>query len=180
VTAPHFFVERLPEGVVTLSANDSRHALRSLRLRAGEAVTLSDDDGTVGEGVLKREEDGLAVVEVRRTRRIVRRGTLVSVALAPPKGDRLNWTVQKLAEIGVDELLLMRTERSVRTWEAEREERVLGRLREVAREAAMQSRRAVVLRVGGGGSLPEALRPPPAGVVVGDGDAASAATVLAP
>jgi len=66
VTAPHFFVERLPEGVVTLSANDSRHALRSLRLRAGEAVTLSDDDGTVGEGVLKREEDGLAVVEVRR------------------------------------------------------------------------------------------------------------------
>ncbi len=157
MTAPHFFVERLPEGVVTLSANDSRHALRSLRLRAGEAVTLSDDDGTVGEGVLKREEDGLAVVEVRRTRRIVRRGTLVSVALAPPKGDRLNWTVQKLAEIGVDELLLMRTERSVRTWEAEREERVLGRLREVAREAAMQSRRAFVLRVGGGASLHEAL-----------------------
>jgi len=69
----------------------------------------------------------------------------------------LNWTVQKLAEIGVDELLLMRTERSVRTWEAEREERVLGRLREVAREAAMQSRRAFVLRVGGGASLHEAL-----------------------
>jgi 16S rRNA (uracil1498-N3)-methyltransferase len=167
VTAPHFFVERLSsQGRVTLSPGDSRHALRSLRLRPGEGVTVADGAGIVGVGVLRGEEDGLAVIEVRGTRRVVRPLPMVSVALAPPKGDRLSWAVQKLAEIGVDELLLMRTERSVRTWEAEREERVLIRLREVAREAAMQSRRPFALRMEGGATLDDALAPREGGHVV--------------
>lgn len=149
MTAPQFFVDRLKEAgaTVTLSPQDSRHALRSLRLQPGEEVSLADGAGTVGRGRLGGEEDDLALVRVEEVHRVVRRPPVVSVALASPKGDRLSWAVQKLAEVGVDEAVLMQTGRSVRTWEGDRAGRAAERLRAVAREAAMQSRQPFVMEV---------------------------------
>jgi 16S rRNA (uracil1498-N3)-methyltransferase len=176
VPGPHFFVERTggiePGARLTLSVEDSRHALRSLRLRPADEVSLSDDDGTVGTGRIVSEEDGRAVVAVDSARRVVRRGTLVSVAVAPPKGDRLAWTVQKLGELGVDELVLMRTDRAVRGWDGDRSERAVKRLQAVAREAAMQSRQPFVMRILDPSSLEEAVGAPGAVVVVLDPGAA--------
>jgi 16S rRNA (uracil1498-N3)-methyltransferase len=149
VTAPQFFVERLkgPDIAVSLSPQDSRHALRSLRLQPGEEVTVADGAGAVGMGRLSGEEDGLAVIRVEEVHRVVRRPPIVSMALSAPKGDRLSWAVQKLAELGVDEVVPVETGRSVRTWDAGRAERTVGRLRSVAREAAMQSRQPFVMEV---------------------------------
>jgi 16S rRNA (uracil1498-N3)-methyltransferase len=149
VTAPHFFVELLkgPETIVSLSPPDSRHALRSLRLQPGEEVSLADGAGTVGRGRLAGEEDELAVVRVEEIHRVVRRPPIVSVALAAPKGDRLSWAVQKLAEVGTDEVVLLEAGRSVRTWGEGRADRAVERLRTVAREAAMQSRQPFVMEV---------------------------------
>ena len=151
-----------------LSSEDSRHALRSLRLRPGDAVTLSDDEGLLASARLIGEEDGLAVVEVESTRRVVRRGVMVSVALSPPKGERLAWAIQKLAELGVDEIMPVRTSRSVREWDERRWARLAPRLRTVAREAAMQSRQAFVTRLSDPMSLEDALHVPGASVVVLD------------
>jgi 16S rRNA (uracil1498-N3)-methyltransferase len=149
VTAPHFFVEHLqePDTTVCLSAEDSRHALRSLRLQPGEEISLADGTGTVGRGRLVGDRDGLAEIRVEEVRRVVRRPPVVSVALAPPKGERLSWAVQKLAEIGADEVVLMETGRTIRTWDEERADRAADRLRAVAREAAMQSRQPFVMEV---------------------------------
>ena len=147
MSAPHFFVDHLDESEVLLSQGDTRHALRSLRLRLGDEISLADGNGTVGRGKLRGERNGLAVIDVEEVSRVVRRGAVISVALAPPKGDRLSWAIQKLGELGVDEVVLMRTARSVREIRSERGEG-LARLRAVAREAAMQSRRAFVMEVG--------------------------------
>lgn len=158
MSAPHFFVPSLAPGVVRLSATDSRHALRSLRMSPGEELTLADGRGAVGRGHLVGEEGGLAVVEVEAVSTRARPQPSVAVALAPPKGERLTWAVQKLAELGVEEVLLVRAERSVRELLPERAGRVLERLRTVAREAAMQSRQAFVTEVREGGDLEAALR----------------------
>src|SRR6266542_6366983 len=145
MSAPHFFVEELAEGDVVLSATDTRHAIRSLRLRPGDEVSLADGRGAVGRGALQGERDGLAVVGVEEVSRVVREGTVVSVALAPPKGDRLSWAIQKLGEMGVDETVLMATARSVREVRPDRSDQSLVRWRTVAREAAMQSRQPFVM-----------------------------------
>src|SRR5207237_1383346 len=57
------------------------------------------------------------------------------------KGDRPEWIVQKLTEVGVDHMRPMITARTVVRWDRERAERNHNRLSRVAREAAMQSRR---------------------------------------
>jgi 16S rRNA (uracil1498-N3)-methyltransferase len=157
MSAPHFFVEHLVEGEVLLSETDSRHALRSLRLHPGDEVSLADGRGAIARGEIVRDRRGLAVVRVEEVSRVVRRGAVVSVAFAPPKGDRLSWAIQKLGELGVDEAVLMETARSVRQVREERSGQALARLRAVAREAAMQSRQPFVMEIAVGRSFEECL-----------------------
>ena len=157
MSAPHFFVEDLGEDDAELSEADTRHAVRSLRLRPGDEVSLADGRGVVGRGTLRGERNGLAVVQIEEVARVARHGTEISVAFAPPKGDRLSWAVQKLSELGVDETVLMPTARSVREVRPERSDQALARLRAVAREAAMQSRQPFVMAVSDGGSFEECL-----------------------
>ena len=86
------------------------------------------------------------------------------VAFAPVKGDRTEWAVQKLTELGVDRIAVLRSTRSVVHWEGDRRHRALDRLRRVAREAAAQSRRArlpEVLDAGDADALAAALAPVP-------------------
>jgi 16S rRNA (uracil1498-N3)-methyltransferase len=157
VSAPYFLVQDLAGDRAALSSEDSRHALRSLRLRPGDAITLTDGQGAVAEGRLVGEEQGVATVSVLTRRNVVRPRPRVAVAMAPPKGDRLAWAVQKLAELGTDATLLLRTDRSVRAWGETRVERARERLLSVSREASMQSRRAFVMEVAPPVSLEQAL-----------------------
>jgi len=65
----------------------------------------------------------------------------VTVAFAVVKGQRPEWAVQKLTEIGVDRMVPLLSARSVVRWPAGEAGTQVARLRRVAREAAMQSRR---------------------------------------
>jgi 16S rRNA (uracil1498-N3)-methyltransferase len=150
VTTPHFFVEALASGQhALLSDLDSRHALRSLRLRAGDRVSLADGRGMVATGILQVDSDGRAAAQVEELWTQPTPGPALSVAVSPPKGERLSWVIQKLAELGVDELTIIQTERSVRSWTPARTEHAMGRLRAIAREACMQARRPTIMEVWG-------------------------------
>lgn len=135
MAAAHVFVDDLRAPV--LDDADLHHLGRVLRLRDGEAVTASD-----GRGGLQRcrfvagalEPDGDVEREPRRE-------PPVTIAFAPVKGDRPEWAVQKLTEVGVDRIVALECDRSVVRWDAERAGRHLERWARVAREAAMQSRR---------------------------------------
>ena len=135
--AAHVFVEDIerPE----MGDADRRHLERVLRLRPGEAVTVSD-----GEGGWRRcryaGSGRLDTVEAAERR--PRPSPLVTVAFALTKGDRPEWVVQKLTEVGVDRIVPVVAARSVVRWDQERGDKRLSRLRSVARAAAMQSRRA--------------------------------------
>lgn len=139
----------------TLDEGDHHHLARVLRLRPGSLVTVADGSGrwrpaVLGEGPVL-EPDGEICAEPVPERP-------VTVAFAPVKGDRPEWAVQKLTEVGVDRIVLLEADRSVVRWSGERARRQVARLTRVAREAAMQSRRA---------RLPAVEGPEPVGALVG-------------
>jgi 16S rRNA (uracil1498-N3)-methyltransferase len=120
-----------------LGDDDLHHLLRVLRVRPGEEVTVSDGAGRcrpcrMGPGGLL--EPAGEVVVVPRPR------PAVAVGVALTKGERPEVAVQKLTELGVDRILPFVADRSVARWEGERAVRHVGRLRRVAREAAVQAR----------------------------------------
>jgi 16S rRNA (uracil1498-N3)-methyltransferase len=119
-------------------AGDDRHHLESvLRLRAGEVVSATDGRGAWR--LCRFEVGGVLLPDTEAMRR-PRPSPSITVGFAPIKGDRPEWAVQKLAEVGVDRIVVLRAERSVVRWEGERADRHLARLRAVVRQAAMQSR----------------------------------------
>lgn len=133
-SAAHIFVESIE--APSPSDDDLHHLVRVLRLRDGESVTVSDGDGRWRLTELRSASlvpFGDVVTEPS--------GPQITIAAAIPKGDRLEWMVQKLTELGVARLVLIECARSVVRWDAARASRQLQRLERVAREAAMQSRR---------------------------------------
>ncbi len=112
--------------------------VRVLRLRPGEVVTASDGVGGWRSCVFGAGGSLEPVEEVSVSARPV---PAVTVAFALTKGDRPEWTVQKLVEVGVDRIVPMTTVHTVVRWEGEKATRQITRLRAVARGAAMQSRR---------------------------------------
>ena len=168
-SAAHVFVDNLDS--VSVSADDAHHLFRVLRLRDGERVTVSDGRGswqscTVVDAGLRSV--GEVVVEPA--------GTQLTIAAAIPKGDRLEWMVQKLTELGVSEIVLLNCERSVVRWKDDRAPKHLARLARVAREAAAQSRRVWLPHLAGPVDVATAAGRP--GAVVADPDGV-AGTALA-
>jgi 16S rRNA (uracil1498-N3)-methyltransferase len=121
-----------------LSDPDRHHLSRVLRLRPREVVTASDGAGgwrpcLFGtEGTLEPTGEAFHEAPPRPT---------VTVGFALTKGDRPEWTVQKLAEAGVDRIVPMVTARTVVRWDTDKAPRQVARLQAVAHAAAMQSRR---------------------------------------
>lgn len=133
---PHLFVADLyrPQ----LDPADRHHVGRVLRRRAGDPVVLCDGAGRWRAG---RLEAGGAVVPDGEVVTVGRPVPSITVGLAVVKGQRPDWAVQKLTEIGVDTIWPFHAGRSVVRWEGERTQRHHQRLARIAREAAMQSRR---------------------------------------
>lgn len=131
---PHAFVADVVHPV--LDDVDRHHLGRVVRLRPGDTLTVSDGRG---RWVRCRYGDDLDVVgEVQLVPEPAPR---LTVAFALVKGARPEWIVQKLTEVGVDRICPFVAARSVVRWSADKVESHVERLRRVAREAAMQSRR---------------------------------------
>ena len=146
------------------------HLSRVLRLRPGEVVTVTDGRG----GWRSCTFGGRQALDVIGDVAVVPRPRELTVVVAPPKGERLEWLVQKCTEIGVTRIALVRAERSVARWDGERAAKQLERLERIAGEAAMQARRVWLPELTGPAPahdvLPRAAVAEPGGRPVGPGD----------
>lgn len=148
----HAFVADLE--VPDLDDDDRHHLERVLRLAPGDRLSVADGDGRwrycrFGPTL---EPDGDIVADAQ--------APSVGVAFAIMKGDRPEWTVQKLTELGVDLIVPFHAERSVVRWSGDKAQRNETRLRRIAREAAMQSRRSRLPDVAAVSSFAEVARRP--------------------
>jgi 16S rRNA (uracil1498-N3)-methyltransferase len=132
-----------------VEVDDLHHLIDVRRLGPGERVVAADGAGAwvpcrlAPDGARpggSRRDGRAALVVDGRLERQEKPAPCVTVAFAPVKGDRPEWVVQKLTELGVDRILVVRAARTVVRWEGERARRALDRLRRVTREAAAQSR----------------------------------------
>ena len=144
------FVDVLPTGSepVRLDGPDGHHLQRVRRLGIDERVVLADGRGRWVPTRVAVVADG--TVDVVVTGSVLEepvRAPELTVAFAPAKRDHGTEVTHQLVELGVDGIVPLRTERGVVRWDGERGAKHLDRLRRVAREAAMQCRRARIPEV---------------------------------
>ncbi|MGH2686533.1 MAG: RsmE family RNA methyltransferase [Actinomycetota bacterium] len=132
---PRVFVDDLDEPV--LEPDDRHHLERVLRLRPGEELGVGD-----GAGRWRRCRFGPTVEPLGEIEHVDRGAPSLTICFALVKGERPEWAVQKLTEVGVDRIVPFVAARGVVRWDGAKAARQAVRLRRVARAAAMQSRRA--------------------------------------
>lgn len=138
--APAVFVGQVP-----LDPTQARHARDVLRLKPGDQVELFDDTGAVAIATLQFVGGKDVVATVQTLNHVpASDAPRVVVASAVPKGERADWMIEKLSELGVAAFIPLQTERSVVKPEGKnKRERWL----RIATESAKQSRRTGVMRV---------------------------------
>lgn len=99
-----------------LPEDESGHCVRVLRMRAGAEIETIDGAGNSYSCVITDANPrGVAVEIVERRRESKQWNGRVTLAVAPTKNaDRMEWLVEKIVELGVDEIVLLRCEHSER------------------------------------------------------------------
>lgn len=144
-SAAHVLVDDVESPV---PGEDARHHLRRvLRLGDGEPVTVTDGAGRWR--VCLVADGGGSLDPVGAAQFVERRNPVLTVAVAAPKGDRLDWLVAKCTEVGIDRVVVLDAEHSVVRWSPERARKHLERCRRIGAEASMQARRVWLPEISG-------------------------------
>jgi 16S rRNA (uracil1498-N3)-methyltransferase len=136
---------------IELPAEIGHQLTRVLRLRVEDRVVLCPGDGTEWTvAVTEIQGKAVRVTPVERRTPDVDLRCDLHVAVAVLKGEKLDWTLQKLTEWGARRISLLSTERTISSAGEERWSKRLERYRRIVREAAEQC---------GGTRVPEVAEP---------------------
>ncbi len=141
--------DAVADGVVAVTGDEARHAIRVARLRVGERVAVGDGAGVIVEGTVASTDDGEFSVTVERVVRQERPRPELWLAQALAKGDRDELAVQAATELGVSGVIPWAAERSVSRWEGTKAARGRERWQSIVREASKQAIRSWVPDVAG-------------------------------
>lgn len=112
-----FFHPDLDSDFIQLSREESLHAVKSLRMRSGDSLSITDGKGTLAEGTIFAADTSSCTVQIlKRTYHEHRADYNLHLAVAPTKNaDRIEWLVEKAVEIGIDEITPLLTHNTERT-----------------------------------------------------------------
>lgn len=156
-----FFAEpsRIREGQAVLEGADVNHMKNVLRMRQGEEVKISDGEGKVYRCRVGAYEDGRAVLDIlEELETDTELPSEIWLFQGLPKGDKMDWIVQKAVELGVYRIVPFRASRSVVKLDEKKAGKKRERWQTVAKGAAEQSGRGVIPEVGQVQDFREALR----------------------
>lgn len=130
---------------LTLPEAAFRHLVQVLRLRSGEAVTVFDGRGGEYDATLAAVERRSATLQMGDFHDVERESPLqLTLVQGLSKGDRMDYTLQKAAELGVSAVVPVITERCNVSLDREREARKFEHWRGVLISACEQSGRTRV------------------------------------
>ena len=144
---PRIYFPPIPEGreSVELAEDTVRYLRNVLRLGRGDAILLFDGTGWEYRGVIERLEGRQGTARIVARERIPLESPVrITLAQALPKGDKMEFIVQKATELGAARIIPFRSARTIPRRTEDRSARRLERWRRIAAEAAEQCGRADV------------------------------------
>lgn len=133
-----FYVPQINDRLAFFDEEEARHCVQVLRKREGDLVQIVDGRGGWYEAVITEAGKRSCVAAIQReVAQEKKRRPYLHLAVAPTKNiERTEWLLEKITEIGVDEITLLLCQRS------ERRQVRLDRLQKVLIAAMKQSLQA--------------------------------------
>ncbi len=144
---PRFFIDHEPDGSVTLTGEAATHIGRSLRMRVGDELVLCRE-GTDYYCKIDTMTSDEVQCSVLFSRECANEPSLeLTLFQALPKGDKMEFIIQKAVELGCSRIVPFISERCVSRPDAKSLSKKQERWQKIAEGAAMQSGRGIIPEV---------------------------------
>lgn len=147
---PKFFVNKnavTGKGAI-IEGEDAQHISRSLRMRAGESLTLCDCEGTDYMCEIESFSEGAVYLRVLEEKPTVSEPDCkVTLYQGYPKADKLELITEKAVELGVSAIVPVLMSRSISRPDEKSAAKKSARLQRHALEAAKQCGRGIIPKV---------------------------------
>lgn len=148
---PRFFctADQIGEEQILIQGEDAQHISRVLRMKPGEAVTVSDGMGMDYDCKICEFSSDTVTLEIEKASPNESEPTVgITLYQAIPKGDKLELIVQKAVELGAVKIVPVLTKRCVSRPDQKAMKKKIERYRKIVKEAAKQCGRGRIPEVG--------------------------------
>lgn len=157
---PRFFTpsDNFDTSTVIITGDDSRHIARALRMAVGDEITVCDMQGREHLCRLAKIRDEQCECEIIESREGHTESPVhITLYMGYPKGDKLEFVIQKAIELGASRIVPFESSRCVKRPKDDKIEKQTARLQRIAEEAAKQCGRARLAEVARPISFKEAI-----------------------
>ena len=147
---PRFFTpsENFDGNNVKITGDDARHIARALRMAVGDEITACDMQGREHLCRLTRIRDEVCDCEIIESRDGNTESPVsITLYMGYPKGDKLEFVIQKAVELGAARIVPFESSRCVKRPKGDKIEKQTARLSRIAEEAAKQCGRSRLTEV---------------------------------
>lgn len=123
-------------GILALPEDEAYHAVKVLRLKEGEQVTVIDGQKVYSGEIVKAKKDEV-IVQIINEEVVLKKEPELILCQAFPKGKKADFIVEKTTELGVDKIIFFPSEYSVAKFESAK----IDRFSKLALQASKQSKR---------------------------------------
>ena len=155
-----YFVEaaKWQDDRIMLDGQDAHHINRVMRMKPGDEIICVHPEGYAAKcKITELSPDHVTVSVSEKVDVDTEMPVAVTIAHGLPKGDKLEWIVQKGTELGAAGFVPFQAARSVVKWDEKKKDKKRIRLEKIAKEAAEQSSRLIIPVVEDVRSFPELL-----------------------
>jgi 16S rRNA (uracil1498-N3)-methyltransferase len=142
-----FTEEEINTSKYIITGENAKH-IKVLRMKNGESLTLVTPQGIRHDCVISDVNQSLIEVDVLNSAPCQNEpDVFVTLYQALPKGDKMDYIVQKCVELGVGKIVPVMTARCVSRPDEKSLKKKTARWQKIALQAAMQSRRGIIPEV---------------------------------
>ena len=125
--------------MIVLDDDDKYHLLKVMRARKGEQIEVVADDIVYLSEIVSIKP--LEIVAKKTLKENSELPNYIILLAALLKGDKMDLVLQKATELGVSEVVLLTTDRTIIKIKEQQNDLKLGRYQKILKEAAQQSKR---------------------------------------
>lgn len=141
-----FFVSisEVNNGLARVTGDDYHHLKDVVRLKPGDTVRISVDNGENYLGKIKEFTEDAAVIELSEKADDTELKGSITLFQGMPKSDKLEFIIEKAVELGCTEVVPVMMEYSIVKLDEKKAESKVIRWQKIAETAAKQSKRSIV------------------------------------
>lgn len=140
--------QQMDENNCFIEGQDVHHITRVMRFQAGDELICCNGVGRSVQAIIKEitkdRVDCDILCELDQDREL---SIFVTIAQGLPKGDKLEWVIQKGTELGASRFIPFSSSRTIVKYDAKKEHKKVERWEKIIKEAAEQAHRSVLPQI---------------------------------